>query len=303
MKIVFLDSAILNPGDISWGPIERLGDFTSYKRTSGGEFSERMAGTEAVFVDSFSLDRELLKQCTDLKFIGIGATGFNHVDLDTAKELGIAVANVPAYSADAVAQQAVSLLLSVTNRVELYNRAVASGEWQKSKDYTFIKAPVTLLAGRSIGIIGYGNIGKKVGKIAEAFGMTVNIYSKDPEAAVTSDILSLHCPLTKENEKMIDRSFIERMKDGAILINTARGGLVDEEALAQALKSGKLAGAGLDVMSKEPPEEGNPLIGLENCWITPHIGFIPLETRKIVIDTCGANLESFMKGENLNRLV
>lgn len=303
MKIVFLDSAILNPGDISWGPIERLGDFTNYKRTSEGEFSERMAGTEAVFVDSFSLDRELLKQCTDLKFIGIGATGFNHVDLDAAKELGIAVANVPAYSADAVAQQAVSLLLSVTNRVELYNRAVASGEWQKSKDYTFIKAPVTLLAGRSIGIIGYGNIGKKVGKIAEAFGMTVNIYSKDPEAAVTSDILSLHCPLTKENEKMIDRSFIERMKDGAILINTARGGLVDEEALAQALKSGKLAGAGLDVMSKEPPEEGNPLIGLENCWITPHIGFIPLETRKIVIDTCGANLESFMKGENLNRLV
>lgn len=303
MKIVFLDSAILNPGDISWGPIERLGDFTSYKRTSEGEFSERMAGTEAVFVDSFSLDRDLLKQCTDLKFIGIGATGFNHVDLDTAKEMGIAVANVPAYSTDAVAQQAVSLLLSVTNRVELYNRAVASGEWQKSKDYTFIKAPVTLLAGRSIGIIGYGNIGKKVGKIAEAFGMTVNVYSKDPEAAVTSDILSLHCPLTKENEKMIDQSFIERMKDGAILINTARGGLVDEEALAQALKSGKLAGAGLDVMSKEPPEEGNPLIGLENCWITPHIGFIPLETRKSVIDTCGANLESFMKGENLNRLV
>lgn len=303
MKIAFLDSAILNPGDISWEPIESLGDFTNYKRTSREEFSERMAKTEAVFVDSFSLDRELLKQCPDLKFIGIGATGFNHVDLDTAKEMGIAVANVPAYSTDAVAQQAVSLLLSVTNRVELYSRAVASGEWQNSKDYTFIKAPVTLLAGRSIGIIGYGNIGKKVGEIAEAFGMTVNVYSKDPEAAVTSDILSLHCPLTKENEKMIDRAFIERMKDGAILINTARGGLVDEEALAQALKSGKLAGAGLDVMAKEPPEEGNPLIGLENCWITPHIGFIPTETRKIVIDTCGANLKSFMKGETLNRLV
>lgn len=303
MKIAFLDSAILNPGDISWEPIERLGDFTNYKRTSGEEFSERMAGIEAVFVDSFSLDGELLKQCPDLKFIGIGATGFNHVDLDTAKEMGIAVANVPAYSTDAVAQQAISLLLSVTNRVELYNRAVASGEWQKSKDYTFIKAPVTLLAGRSIGIIGYGNIGKKVGEIAGAFGMTVNIYSKDPEAAITSDILSLHCPLTKENERMIDRDFIEKMKDGAILINTARGGLVDEEALAQALKSGKLAGAGLDVMAKEPPEEGNPLIGIDNCWITPHIGFIPVETRKIVIDTCGANLKSFMKGEKLNRLV
>ena len=303
MKLAFLDSAIINPGDISWEPIERLGSFTNYKRTSREEFAERMAETEAVFVDSFALPAELLQQAPELKFIGIAATGFNHVDLEKAKELGIAVANVPAYSTDAVAQQAISLLLSVTNRVELYNQAVVSGEWQKSKDYTFIKAPVTLLAGRSIGIVGYGSIGKKVAQIAEAFGMTVNVYSKDPQAAIQSDILSFHCPLTKENTKMVDRAFIEQMKDGAILINTARGGLVDEEALAEALKSGKLAGAGLDVLAKEPPEEENPLIGLENCWITPHIGFIPVETRKIVIDTCGRNLESFMKGESLNRLV
>lgn len=303
MNITFLDSAVLNPGDISWKPIERLGNFTNYKRTSREAFAERMAETEAVFVDSFSLDAELLEQAPKLTFIGIAATGFNHVDLEKAKELGIAVANVPAYSTEAVAQQAISLLLSVTNKVELYNHAVVSGEWQKCKDYTFIKAPVTLLSGRSIGIVGYGNIGKKVGQIAEAFGMTVNVYSQNPEAAVKSDIVSLHCPLTKENEKMVDKGFIENMKDGAILINTARGGLVDEEALAEALKSGKLAGAGLDVMAKEPPEEGNPLIGLENCWITPHIGFIPVETRKVVIDTCGANLESFMKGELQNRLV
>lgn len=303
MNITFLDSAVLNPGDISWKPIERLGNFTNYKRTSRETFAERMAETEAVFVDSFSLDAELLEQAPKLTFIGIAATGFNHVDLEKAKELGIAVANVPAYSTEAVAQQAISLLLSVTNKVELYNHAVVSGEWQKCKDYTFIKAPVTLLSGRSIGIVGYGNIGKKVGQIAEAFGMTVNVYSQNPEAAVKSDIVSLHCPLTKENEKMVDKGFIENMKDGAILINTARGGLVDEEALAEALKSGKLAGAGLDVMAKEPPEEGNPLIGLENCWITPHIGFIPVETRKVVIDTCGANLESFMKGELQNRLV
>lgn len=303
MNITFLDSAVLNPGDISWKPIERLGNFTNYKRTSREAFAERMAETEAVFVDSFSLDAELLEQAPKLTFIGIAATGFNHVDLEKAKELGIAVANVPAYSTEAVAQQAISLLLSVTNKVELYNHAVVSGEWQKCKDYTFIKAPVTLLSGRSIGIVGYGNIGKKVGQIAEAFGMTVNVYSQNPEAAVKSDIVSLHCPLTKENEKMVDKDFIENMKDGAILINTARGGLVDEEALAEALKSGKLAGAGLDVMAKEPPEEGNPLIGLENCGITPHIGFIPVETRKVVIDTCGANLESFMKGELQNRLV
>lgn len=303
MNIVFLDSAVINPGDISWEPIERLGSFQPYKRTSREEAAERLAHADAVFTDAFSLDREVLKQCPDLKFIGIAATGFNHVDLEAAEELGIAVANVPAYSTDAVAQQAISLLLSVTNKVELYNHAVTSGEWQNCKDYTFMKAPVTLLSGRSIGIVGYGNIGRKVARIAQAFGMTVHIYSKEPEAAIKSDVLSLHCPLTKDNMGMVNRDFIDRMKDGAILINTARGGLIDEEALAEALKSGKLAGAGLDVMAQEPPEEGNPLIGLENCRITPHIGFIPLETRKIVIDTCGANLDSFLKGEERNRLV
>lgn len=160
-----------------------------------------------------------------------------------------------------------------------------------------------MLAGKSIGIIGYGNIGKKMGEIARAFGMTVNVYSKDPEAAVRSDVVSLHCPLTETNRKMVNRQFIDKMKDGAVLINTARGALIDEEALADALKSGKLAGAGLDVLSQEPPEDGSPLIGLETCYITPHIAFSPAETRKVVIDTCGANLTAFLAGESLNRLV
>lgn len=303
MKSVFLDSAVVNPGDISWEPIEKLGELQVYKRTAAEEVLERLNGVQAVFVDSFALDESILRQCPELKFIGIAATGFNHVDLDAAKEQDIAVCNVPAYSTDAVAQQAIALLLSVTNKVEVYNRAVIEGEWQKCKDYTFIKTPVTLLAGRSLGIVGYGNIGRKVGEIARAFGMTVHVYSQDKEAAIQSDIVTFHCPLTKENAGMVNRDFISKMKDGAILINTARGGLIDEEALAEALKSGKLAGAGLDVMAKEPPEEGNPLIGLENCWITPHIGFIPVEARKVVIDTCGANLESFLSGGRLNRLV
>ncbi len=303
MKIVFLDSGVLNPGDISWEPISSLGQFVTYKRTGREEMVSRMEEADAVFVDAVSLDRSIMEKCPHLSFIGVAATGYNHVDLEAAKDLGIAVANVPAYSADAVAQQAISLLLSVTNRVELYNDAVVKGQWQKCKDYTFIKAPVTLLAGKSIGIIGYGSIGKRVGQIAQALGMTVHVYSRDPEAAIQSDVVSLHCPLTKENEKMVDGAFIEKMKDGAILINTARGGLVEEEALAHALRSGKLAGAGLDVLAKEPPEEGNPLIGLENCWITPHIGFIPVETRKVVVDTCGANLKSFLDGGRLNRLV
>lgn len=303
MNIVFLDSAIINPGDISWESIERLGNFTPYKRTAQEELIKRLAEAEAVFVDAQPLDRAVIEQCPRLKFIGIAATGFNHVDLEAAKERGIAVANVPAYSTDAVAQHAIALLLSLSNQAELYNRAVTEGEWHTSRDYTFMKAPVLLLAGKSIGIVGYGNIGKKVAQIAEAFGMTVHVYSKDPEKAIASDVVSFHCPLTKENAGMVNQEFIEKMKDGAILINTARGGLINEADLAAALKSGKLAGAGLDVLAKEPPEENNPLIGLENCKITPHMAFIPMETRRTVVETCGANLESFIRGESMNRLV
>lgn len=303
MKIVFLDSGVVNPGDISWEPIEKLGEFKNYERTSAEELEEHLREAEAVLIDSCGLGREVMEKCPALKFIGIAATGFNHVDLAAAEELGIAVANVPAYSTDAVAQQAISLLLSVANRVDLYDRAIAAGEWKDSKQPIFLEAPITLLAGRSIGIVGYGNIGRKVAEIAEAFGMKVNVYSRDREAAVKSDVISLHCPLTPETEKMIDREFIGRMKDGAILINTARGGLVDEDALAEALRSGKLSGAGLDVLTQEPPEPGNPLVGLKNCYITPHIGFSPVETRRVVIETCAANLESFLRGERLNRLV
>lgn len=303
MKIVFLDSAIINPGDISWEGLQRLGELQVRKRTSREEAVSVIGEAEAVFTDSFVIDRELMEACPSLKFIGISATGFNHVDLDAAKELGIAVANVPAYAAEAVAQHAIALLLSVTNQIETYNEAVKSGEWQKSRDYTFIKAPLTLLAGKSIGIVGFGDIGSKIAQIAEALGMKVNIYSRDREAAIKSDVVSLSCPLTSENKGMIDEYFISQMKDGAILINTARGGLIDEAALADALKSGKLAGAGLDVLAQEPPGEDNPLVGLHNCYITPHIGFIPVETRRVVIETCEDNLKSFIEGDSLNRLV
>ena len=196
-----------------------------------------------------------------------------------------------------------ALLLSVTNQIETYNAAVKAGEWQKSRDYTFIKAPLTLLAGKSIGIVGYGDIGSKIAQIAEALGMKVNIYSRDKAAAIGSDVVSLSCPLTPENRGMVDAEFISQMKDGAILINTARGGLIDETALADALKSGKIAGAGLDVLAQEPPSTDNPLVGIPNCCITPHIGFIPVETRRVVIETCEKNLEGFIEGVALNRLI
>lgn len=303
MKIVFLDSAIINQDDISWDDLRSLGELIVYKRSTREEAIARLQGAQAAFVDDVAMDREMLAQCPDLKFIGLSATGYNHVDLEAAREMGIAVANVPSYAGDAVAQHAMALLLSVTNQVALYHEAIAAGEWQKSPDYTFIKAPLMLLAGKSIGIVGYGAIGRKIARMAEAFGMTVNIYSRDAEAAVKSDVVSLSCPLTPENTKMINDDFIARMKDGAILINTARGGLVDEAALARALQSGKLAGAGLDVLAKEPPAEEHPLIGLPNCFITPHIGFIPIEARKIVMDTCAANLKSFLEGGKRNRLV
>ena len=303
MKSVFLDCGIVNPGDISWEKIEKNGEFEFYKNTSESEVINRIDGAEAVFVDSYPITRELMEKCPSLKFIGIAATGFNHIDLEAAKELGIAVANVPAYSTDAVAQHAISLLMAVTNNVEAFNRAVADGEWQSRKEEPFKGLSVTLLAGKSLGIVGYGNIGKKVAQIAEALGMKVNVYSRDREAAVKSDVVSLHCPLTPENTGMVDAQFISEMKDGAILINTARGALLDEEAVAEALKSGKLAGAGLDVLANEPPEDNHPLIGMKNCWITPHIAFTPVETRKVVVDTCGENLKSFIEGGSLNRLV
>lgn len=303
MRSVFLDCGVINPGDVSWEAIEQVSELVCYRNTEKHQIRERLEGAEAVFVDSIVLDREIMESCPDLKFIGAAATGFNNIDLEAAAELGIAVANVPAYSTDAVAQHAVSLLLAVTNNVEAFNKKVKSGEWETCKGCVENAIPVTLLAGKSIGIIGYGNIGRKVAEIAEALGMKVNIYSRDKEAAIKSDVVSLHCPLTPENTGMIDMEFISRMKDGAILINTARGALLDEGAVAEALKSGRLAGAGLDVLAQEPPAEDNPLICLPNCLITPHIAFIPVETRQKVVDVCGANLKSFIDGGNLNRLV
>lgn len=303
MKSVFLDCSGVNPGDLSWETIEKQSDFTYYETTEQDQLDERLQGVDAVFVDSFPITREIMEQHPQMKFIGIAATGFNHIDLEAAKKLGVAVANVPAYSTDAVAQHTIALLLSVTNRVEQLNKCVVDGKWKDCNEHIFDYPTLTLLAGKSIGIVGYGNIGKKVAQIAEAMGMKVNIYSRDRDAALKSDVVSLHCPLTLENTGMVDEAFLAQMKDGAILINSARGALLDEEAVAAALKSGKLAGAGLDVLAKEPPQESHPLIGLENCWITPHIAFTPIETRRVVVETCGANLESFKMGGALNRLV
>ena len=302
MKIVFLDTFTTNPGDLSWAPLAALGELLLFDRTPPGEIVSVTGDADAVFVNKCEITADIIEKCCDLKFIGIAATGCDNVDIDAAKARKIAVTNVPAYSTEAVAQHAFALILEITNQVFTHKKAVDDGEWLTAPDFCFTKSPLTLLAGKSLGIIGYGNIGKKVAEIAGAFGMTVNIYSRDREAAIKSDFVTLHCPAAENNMGFIDSGFIDRMKDGAVLINTARGALVNEAALAEALKSGKLSAAGLDVLIDEPPERQNPLIGLPNCYITPHISWMPKEIRKRLIDVCAENLKSFMDGGRLNRV-
>ncbi len=303
MKIVFMDHEVIDRGDISWGKVTAQGELEKYPHSSREEAMERLRGADAVLIDEFGIDRELMEAFPGIKFIGAAATGYNHIDLECAKERGIAVCNVPAYSTDAVAQHAAALMLTLANRIRDYDRDVHGGLWNSEVGNAYTPYPLLLLNGRSIGIVGYGNIGKQMAKIAEALGMTVNIYSRDPEAAVSSDVVSLHCPLTPENRGMVNDEFIGKMKDGALLINTARGALLDGAAVADALKSGKLAGAGIDVMDGEPPRGDDPLLTAPNCLITPHIAFTPKEIRQRVIDICGDNLKSFAEGGDLNRIV
>ncbi|MFR2565317.1 MAG: D-2-hydroxyacid dehydrogenase [Anaerovoracaceae bacterium] len=303
MDIVVLDGYTINPGDLSWDSLEELGDsLTVYDLTPAEELINRIGKKEVIMTSKCFITREIIEKCPDLKYIGSMATGYNNIDVKAAAEAGIVVTNVPAYSTDAVAQHTIALLLELANNAGLHNASVQSGDWSRCEHFCYWKKPVTLLAGKSIGIIGYGAIGSKVAEIAIALGMTVNIYSRDPEAAVSSDVISLHCPLTEENAKMIDADFISRMKPGAFLINTARGGLVDEYALAGALRSGRLGGAAVDVISREPASEDCPLLGLSNCIITPHMAWSPEEMRQAVIDTITENLKSWMDGNTINQV-
>lgn len=303
MDIVVLDGYTINPGDLSWDSLEELGDsLTVYDLTPAEELINRIGKKEVIMTSKCFITREIIEKCPDLKYIGSMATGYNNIDVKAAAEAGIVVTNVPAYSTDAVAQHTMALLLELANNAGLHNASVQSGDWSRCEHFCYWKKPVTLLAGKSIGIIGYGAIGSKVAEIARALGMTVNIYSRDHEAAVSSDVVSLHCPLTEENAKMIDADFISRMKPGAFLINTARGGLVDEYALAGALRSGRLGGAAVDVISREPASEDCPLLGLSNCIITPHMAWSPEEMRQAVIDTITENLKSWMDGNTINQV-
>ena len=303
MKIVILDGYTINPGDLSWSALEALGEVTVCDRTPAAEVVKTIGDAEAIYTSKNKITAEVMDACPNLKFIGVLATGYDNIDLKAAEEHGIAVCNVPAYSTDTVAQHTIALLLEITNRVALHHQAVQNGEWTDSPDFCLIKSPIQQLAGQSLGIIGYGNIGKKVGAISEAFGMNVNVYSRDPEAAIKSDVITLHCPATAENRGFINREFISQMKDGAVILNTARGALINAADLAEALSSGKISAAGLDVLDGEPPRMDNPLIGLPNCFITSHAAWASIEARETICRVSAESLRSFLEGGSENRIV
>ena len=303
MKIVNLDAYTIHLNDLDWNELAQLGDLVPYDRIAPEEVIPAIENAEAVFTSKVKFTKAVIDAAPKLKFIGVTATGYDNIDLAAAKARGIAVCNVPAYSTESVAQHTFALILELTNHVGRYTALVREHQWENAPDFTFIDRPLLQLSGRSLGIIGYGSIGRRVAQIAEAFGMTVHIYSKEPEAAVQSDMLTLHCPATPDNKGFVNKDFISKMKDGAILINTARGALLNEDDVADALKSGKLAAAAVDVVNGEPPRKGHPFIGLENLYITPHIAWSTKEARAVITKTSAANLKSFLTGGDLNRIV
>lgn len=303
MKIVNLDAYTIHLNDLDWNELAQLGDLVTYDRIAPEDVIPAIENAEAVFTSKVKFTKAVIDAAPKLKFIGVTATGYDNIDLAAAKARGIAVCNVPAYSTESVAQHTFALILELTNHVGRYTALVREHQWENAPDFTFIDRPLLQLSGRSLGIIGYGSIGRRVAQIAEAFGMTVHIYSKEPEAAVQSDMLTLHCPATPDNKGFVNKDFISKMKDGAILINTARGALLNEDDVADALKSGKLAAAAVDVVNGEPPRKGHPFIGLENLYITPHIAWSTKEARAIITKTSAANLKSFLTGGDLNRIV
>jgi glycerate dehydrogenase len=315
MKIVVLDGYTLNPGDLSWDDLNPVGDLTVYDRTPVNKVVERAGKAEIVFTNKTPLSGETLKNLSDTKYIGVLATGYNVVDIDAAKELGITVTNIPTYGTAAVAQMVFALLLEICHHAGHHSEAVKNGAWSGCPDFCFWDYPLIELAGKTMGLIGFGKIGQAVGKIALAFGMKVLAYDRYPvkslendslkyvgldEVFNESDIISLHCPLFDSTKGIINQKNIAKMKDGVLLINTSRGPLIVERDLAMALNSGKIAGAAVDVLTVEPPGMENPLLKAKNCIITPHIAWAPQESRRRLMDIAVNNLKSYIAGNPVN---
>lgn len=310
MKIVILDAYAANPGDLSWDEFAALGELTVYDRTAQEDAAARIGDAEVVFINKVRLTDEIFAACPNLKLVSILATGYNIVDLAAAKRRGITVCNVPGYSTRAVVQMTFALLLEICQQVGLHSGAVHTGRWQSCPDFCFWDRPLIELDGKTMGIVGYGAIGTAVGTVAQALGMKLLVTARHekpvpegarfvslPELLAQSDVVSLHCPQTAENARMIDAGALAQMKDGAILLNTARGGLLDEQAVADALRSGKLLAAGMDVVSAEPIRADNPLLTAPNCFLTPHIAWAPLETRRRLQAISAENLRAFLAGK------
>lgn len=315
MKIVVLDGYTCNPNDLSWDMFEKLGELTVYDRTKPNEVLQRAKDADVLITNKTVLNKEIISQLTHVKYIGVIATGYNVVDVAAAKEKGIVVTNVPGYSTASVAQHVFSLLLEITARVGHHDQTVKSGRWSSSLDFCYWDYPLMELADKTFGVLGYGRIGKQTAVIAKAFGMNVIAYDRGrtnhdgivekvslPQLFTQSDIISLHVPLSDDTREIINKNSLSMMKEGVILINTSRGPLINESDLAQALLSKKVKAAGLDVLTQEPPAADNPLIPLDNCLITPHIAWAPIEARERLLHIAADNLKKFQEGIEQNRV-
>lgn len=315
MNIVVLDGYTLNPGDLNWAPLEAFGKLTVYDRTSAEQIVERASDAEIVLTNKTPLSSSAIASLPKLRYIGVLATGYNIVDVKAAAEHGIPVTNVPDYGTRSVAQLVFALVLELCQQVRLHSEAVHAGDWARSPDFCFTRSPLIELAGKTMGIVGFGTIGQQVARIAIAFGMNVIASANTPkriegleqvkwgsneEVFAEADIISLHCPLTPATEGLIQARTISLMKPGALLINTSRGGLIVERELADALHAGRIAGAALDVLTKEPPPPNNPLLAAERCIITPHIAWATYEARERLLASAANNLGSFLAGNPAN---
>ncbi|WP_276501833.1 D-2-hydroxyacid dehydrogenase [Terrimonas pollutisoli] len=314
MKIVVTDGYTLNPGDLSWDSIAACGELVVYDRTPPAEFMDRCTDAEIILTNKVAMNKEAIEQCKKLQLISVLATGYNVIDVKAASDRKIIVCNVPAYGTDSVAQHCFALLLELTNRVGQHAWSVAKGDWQQSPDWCYSVAPIMELAGKTVGIVGFGHIGQQVARVANAFGMqviyhrlndkptTLGRYVDLPTLFASSDIITLHCPLTTGNHQFVNKDLLQRMKRSAYLVNTARGPLIHEQDLADALNNDQIAGAALDVLSTEPPQEGNPLLKAKNCIITPHNAWMSKEARARILHITRNNVVAFLEGQPVNRV-
>lgn len=314
IKIVFLDAYTNNPGDISFEPIANLGDFKAYQRTEMSEVADRAKDADIIIVNKFLINEETLAHMPNVKYIVVAATGYNNIDLDAVKSRKIIVSNVRGYSTESVTQHVFASILAIMNKAAYYDDQVKAGRWAKSPDFCFYDHPIQDIAGLTMGILGYGTIGKRVGEVAAAFGMNVIAHTRSTKQKKSeylkfvdietlwkrSDILSLHCPLTESTKEIVNKTNLKKMKSTAILINTGRGALINENDLFYALDHGVIRGAALDVLTKEPPHFSNPLINHARCLVTPHIAWASQNARKTLINGIAQNIQAYLDGDAIN---